>query len=57
MENISKEAASTYSTELEDDEEDARENERLQAEYNALMKKLERTNDRNTMLVNKLINL
>lgn len=57
MENLAKEAMSTHSTEVEDDEEDARENQRLQAEYNALMKKLERTNDKNTMLVNKLINL
>lgn len=57
MEYITKEAVSTYFTEVEDDEEDARQNSRLQAEYNSLMKKLERTNDKNTLLVNKLINL
>lgn len=57
MQTITKEATSTYSTELEDDEEDVRENERLQIEYNALMRKLEKTNNKNTQLVNQLINM
>lgn len=57
MQTMTKEATSTYSTELEDDEEDVRENERLQTEYNALMRKLEKTNNKNTQLVNQLINM
>jgi hypothetical protein len=40
VQSVAKDATSTYSTELEDDEGDARENQRLQAEYANLMKKL-----------------